>query len=522
MSLLHLDSSNPLQDLLMHLERWLPFLGFSPVRLGSTGVLPILLAPGVFVYRFVCAKLLHTAERPPIVPHWIPWLGSAQQIQKDPDGLFRKARRELGPVFGVRAFGTTLYHITDPDLIVAVYKQPHVFGASPMQATFLKQIFGLSLSASSEIGSIIESLRRRLSPTYFPPLASNFLRHIRSEIDKLPANTPISLRSIAIQPMRNADCGMLFGSSFLESRYNQEIVSAFETFSSSVPLLAVNFLASLMPATITARQTLLDALSSYFEAGLPEDASELLKEFVELAQNLGWSTRNQAAYGLSLMWPLLANAPYAAYWLLAFHLHRPEGLAPLFREAISAIASGRDLAEVVRDSSATPYLDACISETIRLASDSYSMRWVREGEHKLGGYVFKAGDQVACNLRGVHMNEGMYAQPDKFEPERFMDGKEHVKGRFAPFGGGFSVCSGRHLGLSQIKAFLIVLLSEFDIYLEDEEQAVPAFSPSNRGFGMIRPLGDMKVLLMRRKYVFGPGHIVDSPLEEYPPGGSIF
>ncbi|KAG8737993.1 Cholesterol 7-alpha-monooxygenase [Ceratobasidium sp. 414] len=430
--------------------------------------------------------------------------------------------QELGPVFGVRAFGTTLYHVVDADLIMDIYERPEAFSAFPMRATFPSQVFGLSMQAttsSDAVGKMTECLHRQLSPPHFRPLLSDFVTHARSQIGKLPSNTPFSLLSIAIQPMRNADCAMLLGSSFLASHYDHEIATAFKTFDSNVPLLAVNFPASLMPTTVAARQTLLNTLCAYFDAGLPDDASLLLKEFVTLAQSQGWTTHDLAACALGLMWPLLANAPYVAYWLLAFHLHRPEGIRPLVQEVNWVMASGRDLSEVVQDSSATPYLDACIDETIRLASDSYSMRWVAEGgEHRLGGYVFKSGDQVACNTRGVHMDAEVYPQPEHFEPERFMDGgKEKLKGQFIPFGGGFSACNGRHLALTQIKALILVLLSEFDISLEDEQQTVPGFSPSGRGFGMIRPVGDMSVRLMRKKYVFGPSRIVDSPLEEYPP-----
>ncbi|KAG9123943.1 hypothetical protein FRC07_013426 [Ceratobasidium sp. 392] len=297
--------------------------------------------------------------------------------------------------------------------------------------------------------------------------------------------------------MQKSDCAMFFGSSFLSS-YFDATAPAFTTFDENVPLLAINFPAFLMPDTISARQTLLNHLDAYFTAGIPDDASGLLKEYVEQGQSQDWSTHDLAAFGLGFMWPLLANAPYAVYWLLVFHLHRPEGLKPLLDEIKHILNSGRDLGDVVRDSNATPYLDACINETIRLASDSYSMRWVAE-ESKLGGYVFKPGDQVACNMRGVHMDEEVYARPEAFEPSRFMGlRKEKVRGRFIPFGGGFSICEGRHLAVTQIKAFIIILLSEFDISLESGEKGIPRFSPNNRGFGMIRPVGDVTVGLTRK------------------------
>ncbi|KAG8710692.1 Cholesterol 7-alpha-monooxygenase [Ceratobasidium sp. 394] len=489
-----------------HIDCWLSSLGISHAKLSSTRTLSILLASGALLYLWRTRKS-RADGRPPIIGYWVPWLGSALQVQRNPDSLFRKGRGELGPVFGVKVFGSTLYHVADADLIMTMYKQPNVFSSSPMQATFLHQIFDLSMHAitgSDVIGNMLQSKNRHLSSTNVHSLLSSFITHARAQILSLPSQTPIPLLSLAIPPMQKSDCAMLFGSYFLVSNYDA-VAPAFTTFDTNVPLLAVNFPPFLMPGTMAARRTLLKNLDAYFAAGLPEDASELLREFVELGQSQSWTTHDLAAFGLGLMWPLLANAPYAVYWLIAYHLRRPEGLKPLLDEIKPVLASGRGLAEVVRDSDATPYLDACISETIRLASDSYSMRWVAEGEgdgHRLGGYLFKAGDQVVCNIRGAHMDEEVYAQPDKFEPGRFLDGgKDKLRGRFIPFGGGFSICEGRHLALTQIKAFIIILLSEFEISLVDAERGVPRFSPSNRGFGMIRPVGDMTVQPTKRKLI---------------------
>ncbi|KAG8780011.1 Cholesterol 7-alpha-monooxygenase [Ceratobasidium sp. 428] len=485
------------------IERWLSALGVPHSKLSSASGLSILLASGALLYLWRI-KRSRTDGRPPIVSYWVPWLGSALQIQRDPDSLFKKARRELGPVFGVKVFGSTLYHVADADMIMTLYKQPNVFSGSPMQATFLNQIFDLSMHAitgSDIIGTMLQSKNRHLSPTNVQSLLSSFIAHARSQILSLPSGGSIPLLSLIVPPMQKSDCAMLFGFSFLSSYYDT-VAPAFTAFDNNVPLLAINFPPFFMPGTIAARQTLLNNLNAYFTAGVPEDASGLLKEFVEHGHSQDWTTHDLAAFGLGLMWPLLANAPYAVYWLLAFHLYRPEGLKPLLDEIHSVSESGRDLAEVVRDSGATPYLDACINETIRLASDSYSMRWVAEGEdkgHRLGGFVFKAGDQVACNMRGAHMDEGVYARPEVFEPRRFMgEEKDKLRGRFIPFGGGFSICEGRHLALTQIKAFIIILLSEFDIRLENESKGVPPFSPNNRGFGMIRPVGDLAVRLMRK------------------------
>jgi hypothetical protein len=74
------------------------------------------------------------------------------------------------------------------------------------------------------------------------------------------------------------------------------IESAFAIFDTNVPLLAVNFPPILMPSTVAARKTLLE-INAYFGPGVEEDASGLLKEFVELGQGQDWTTKDQASFG---------------------------------------------------------------------------------------------------------------------------------------------------------------------------------------------------------------------------------
>ena len=71
------------------------------------------------------------ASRPPGAPYWIPWLGSALEMGKDPDGFFSNMtyvssfplvsstpnvynRRLLGPVFRVKALGQEMVYVTSP------------------------------------------------------------------------------------------------------------------------------------------------------------------------------------------------------------------------------------------------------------------------------------------------------------------------------------------------------------------------------------------------------------------------
>ena len=70
------------------------------------------------------------ANKAPFVSYWIPWVGSAISLGRDPDGFFRRAvwvlyhlnelslttilREKYGPVFTVRAVGRDVTYVTSP------------------------------------------------------------------------------------------------------------------------------------------------------------------------------------------------------------------------------------------------------------------------------------------------------------------------------------------------------------------------------------------------------------------------
>jgi cholesterol 7alpha-monooxygenase len=86
----------------------------------------------------VCLSLRRYSalRKAPVVHYWIPWIGSAFEIRRDPDGFFRRAMYVLyhisdvdiclwtriimvdsekyGPMFTVNAFGRTVTYVTTP------------------------------------------------------------------------------------------------------------------------------------------------------------------------------------------------------------------------------------------------------------------------------------------------------------------------------------------------------------------------------------------------------------------------
>jgi cytochrome P450 len=65
----------------------------------------------------------------------------------------------------------------------------------------------------------------------------------------------------------------------------------------------------------------------------------------------------------------------------------------------------------------------------------------------------------------VHRDPSLYGAPERFEPERWLDGRTQALARFAyfPFGGGPRVCIGSHFAMLEISILLAILVRELDL-----------------------------------------------------------
>jgi cytochrome P450 len=113
----------------------------------------------------------------------------------------------------------------------------------------------------------------------------------------------------------------------------------------------------------------------------------------------------------------------------------------------------------------TPFLDAVISETMRLypAAPAGLRLATRALEYK--GFLIPKGSLLAYSIYATHRQESIFPNATKFKPERWLEGKMKQLDTFdyLPFGYGARYCIGARLATMLIKLHLTHLFSHYKV-----------------------------------------------------------
>jgi len=114
------------------------------------------------------------------------------------------------------------------------------------------------------------------------------------------------------------------------------------------------------------------------------------------------------------------------------------------------------------------YMDAVIQESIRSFPTISVISRAATEDVDFDGFTIEADTTVYTNLKALSNNPKYFTDPEKFNPDRFLNDKgSMVKYSFLPFGNGVRMCPGRAWAMVQMKTFLIKFVSTFDIELVD-------------------------------------------------------
>ena len=439
----------------------------------------------------------HRPGEPPLEPGALPWLGSALDFGRDLGALLAACRRKHGDVFTLVVAGKRMTFVLDPLDFPEVLRRVDELSFKEIADDISVQAFGHSRAVESPAmrEGAHAQYAAHLKSARLGPLSQGFAERLDAV---LAAATPTtwstrSLFTFVNECVFTAGTDALFGA----GTANAEALAAFQRFDAAFPLLAAGVPVWLLRGPRQAQRWLAARVGP-----LRADASDFIAQRDELF--LAHVDRHDCDHlQLGMLWAAQANTIPAAFWTLAFVLADPAARDALRAEidpvlAAAGGACGREQLQKM------PRLDSAISEALRLASSSLTIRLVRRPTvlslESGGQWSLRQGDRVCLAPSVTHYDPELYPEPERYRFDRFLGAQFVKRGKkvgFAlmPYGGGVSMCPGRFLANEDIKHFVARMLHRFDAELLGP---LPPLDQRRAGLGVLPPRGELMFRLRPR------------------------
>ena len=223
------------------------------------------------------------------------------------------------------------------------------------------------------------------------------------------------------------------------------------------------------------RDDLLSRLLAAVDAASGERMSE--QQLHDEMMTLFLAGHETTANALTWIWYLLSQNPQAEAKL---------------REELHTVLGGR--APTMADLPNLPYTDMVVREALRLYPPAPQFGREPIRDVCIGKYPVARGSLIVVNTYALQRDERYFAEPERFEPERFAKGCEELIPRYAylPFGGGPRVCLGNGFAMMETRLILATVAQRYKLSLERGQDVRPVQLVT------LRPNGPVRMRLEKR------------------------
>jgi cytochrome P450 len=426
------------------------------------------------------------AKRKPPGPRGLPVVGVSFNLLRDPLELMRSATREYGDIVRIPVILQSRILVNRPDYIQQVLLfQQGKFHKSTLTKQTTERLLGQGLLISE--GDFWRRQRRLAQPAFHRHRINEYAptmlecadmkarkwrdgetRNIAEEMMELTLEAAVRTLFGTTLPGEAQQVGramtFLMRYSLRRARSPMRIPAGWPTPKNKRATKEFDFLDSLVYRIIDERKAQGNGhrhhdLLSLLMGAMDEDGTQMTpQQLRDETMTLFLAGHETTALTLSWTWYLLGRNPAAAT-----RLH----------EELDGVLGGREPG--VADLERLPYLNAVISEVLRMYPPAYIMARTSIAPSSIGGYEFPTGSTIMFSQWLMHRDPRYYDDPDAFRPERWLDGLADrlPAGAYFPFGDGPRRCIGQGFALLESALVIASLAQRFRFELEPGMTVVP-------------------------------------------------
>jgi len=384
-------------------------------------------------------------------------LGSSTDARLD---AMRAIMHEYGDIAHINVLGTHIYFLNEPTLIRSVLlEQADRFYDMPLA-------FRNTGIPTPERAAVIQanhrSMRRLLAPAFTPSAVAAYADtivqftqewldgwQVGETRDLLPDMTRLTLRIVAkvlfdVEISSSADTiseAVTRGMTYLTDRWKPVRTPVWIPTRSNIGLIR-----SWIEFDGTVRRIVSDRRAN------PTGGSDVLSRIFEVTRQAGAQLTVKQAHTeiMSLLIAGHETTATAMSWALYTLSRHPQVVERLSDEAKAATLNAE---------AALPYTHAVALELLRLYPPAYVLQRHGVQPTEIGGFTIPRGGSVFVSAYLMHRDPHYFDEPERFDPDRWLDGLEKRLPSFAyfPFGGGPHICTGQFLAWLELHLILATI-----------------------------------------------------------------
>ena len=261
-----------------------------------------------------------------------------------------------------------------------------------------------------------------------------------------------------------------------------------------------------------------DAFLEYFKKDGHKSGSVLIQTRHATSTRNGIPLEDIARYEVGGGLAVLANTPLALFWTILYIYSNPSALQDCRTEAEAVMSTStgphgnlvRSL-DVTSVKSNCPIITSTFQEVLRLCSIGVSVRQVMQDTLLNEKYLLKRDSTILLPTIVPHSDRSIWGSDvSSFNHMRFVKGDASSKVKsglqnnpspssFRGFGGGSTLCPGRHFASTEILATVIMLLMRYDLKPINGDWVLPTNKNTNFALSIMAPDNDVEVRVTLRE-----------------------